>query len=52
LLKHLKAKSTAAYGSVLVVILVLLYGVVINKTVPQNLAEQMDSAAAKAEADD
>lgn len=49
LLNHLKAKSTAIYGGVLVVILVLLYGVAINNKVPEDLANQMDSAAIKAE---
>ena len=49
LLNHLKAKSAAIYGGVLVVILVLLYGVAINNKVPEDLANQMDSAAIKAE---
>jgi len=50
LLNHIKTKSVAIYGGVLVVILVLLYGVAINNKVPESLAKQMDSAAAKAEA--
>jgi hypothetical protein len=49
LLNHLKAKSIAVYGGVLVVVLVLLYGVAVNNKVPENLANQMDSAAAEAE---
>ena len=49
LLRHFKAKSMAAYGSVLVVLLVVLYGVVINNAVPDDLAKVMDEAAAKAE---
>lgn len=49
LLNHLKTKVTTIYGSVLVVILVLLYGVAINNKVPDDLAIQMDSAAAEAE---
>jgi hypothetical protein len=49
LLNHLKTKSTAIYGSVLIVVLVLLYGVAINNKVPEDLANKMDSAAAEAE---
>ena len=49
LLNHIKTKSASIYGSVLVVVLVLLYGVAMNNEVPDALAEQMDSAAAKVE---
>ena len=49
LFKYLKTKSTAIYGSVLVVLLVFLYGVAINNEVPEDLAKRMDSAAAEAE---
>jgi hypothetical protein len=49
LFNHLKTKSAAIYGSVLVVFLVLLYGVAVNNNLPDDLAEKMDSAAAEAE---
>jgi len=49
LLNHLKARAAAAVGGVLVVVLVMLYGVVLNNPVAAELAEQMDAAAAKAE---
>lgn len=49
LLNHLKTKSTVIYGSILVVLLVLLYGVAINNEVPKDLAKKMDSAASEAE---
>lgn len=49
LFNHLKTKSIAIYGSVLVVLLVLLYGVVVNNELPEDLAKRMDSAAAEAE---
>ena len=52
LLNHLKTRSIAVYGSVLVALLVVLYGVAINKTIPPELAQQMDAAAAQADADD
>jgi cytochrome b561 len=52
LANHLKTRSIAVYGSVLVAALVILYGVAINKTIPPELAQQMDAAAAKADADD
>ncbi|HET9735294.1 MAG TPA: DUF4405 domain-containing protein [Burkholderiales bacterium] len=52
LLNHLKTRSIAVYGSVLVALLVLLYGVAVNKTIPPGLAQQMDAAAAQADADD
>ena len=50
LFTHMKTKSVAIYGSFLVVLLVLLYGVALNNEVPDDLAEQMDAAALKAEA--
>ena len=46
---HLKNGSTAVFASVLVVMLVLLYGAAINNPVPDDLALQMDTAAAQAE---
>lgn len=49
LVNHLKTKSAAVYGGVLVVFLVLLYGVTVNNNLPEDLAERMDSAAAEAE---
>jgi cytochrome b561 len=52
LVNHLKTRSIAVYGSVLVALLVVLYGVAVNKTIPPELAQQMDTAAAKADADD
>jgi cytochrome b561 len=52
LVTHLKTRSIAVYGSVLVALLVVLYGVAINKTIPPELAQQMDAAAAQADADD
>ena len=52
LLGHLKTRSIAAYGSVLVAALVILYGIAVNKTIPPELAQQMDAAAAQADADD
>lgn len=52
LLAHLRTRSAAVYGSVLVALLVAAYGVAIHKSVPPELARQMDTAAAQAEADD
>jgi hypothetical protein len=52
LLNHIKTKSVSIYASVLVVILVLLYGVAMNNEVPDALAEKMDSAAAQVEGKD
>ncbi|MDH4095637.1 MAG: DUF4405 domain-containing protein [Betaproteobacteria bacterium] len=52
LIAHLRTRSVAVYGSVLVALLVAAYGVAIQKTVPADLARQMDAAAAKADADD
>lgn len=50
LLNHIKTRAVAWVGGVLVVVMVLLYGVVINNQLPADLAQQMDDAAAKAEA--
>ncbi len=49
LLNHIKTRSVAWAGGALVVVMVLLYGVVINNQLPADLAQQMDEAAAKAE---
>lgn len=46
---HLRLRSGVIAVSVLSVLLVLLYGAAINNAVPPELAQQMDSAAAKAE---
>jgi hypothetical protein len=48
LMRHLKSKSMSIYGSVLVVVLVLMYGVVVNNSLPEDLAKTMDDAAAQA----
>ncbi|NNC99306.1 MAG: hypothetical protein HKN85_03910 [Gammaproteobacteria bacterium] len=50
LLIYLKSKSVAIFGSVLVFLLVILYGVVISNKVPDNIAIPMDELASKAEA--
>ena len=49
LLYHLKTRSVSIFGGVLVVVLVLLYGVVINNKVPEKIAIPMDALAADAE---
>jgi len=49
LLAYLKTKSIAIFGSVLVFLLVVLYGVAINNKVPDNIAIPMDELAAQAE---
>ena len=49
LLNHMKNRAAAWVGGVLVVLMVALYGVAINNQVPEDLARQMDDAAAKAE---
>jgi len=49
ILNHLQNKWVAAVGSVLVVILVLLYGVALNHSVPPELATQLDNLAKEAE---
>jgi hypothetical protein len=50
LLNHLKTKSIATFGAVLIVILILLYGVSLNNKVPKDLAVAMDALAAQVEA--
>lgn len=45
LLNHLRSKSIAVYGGVLVFSLVVLYGVVAYNRVPPELAAKMDEAA-------
>jgi len=52
LVNHLKTRSVAVYGSVLVAALVLLYGVAVYKEIPPELAKQMDEAAAQVEGED
>ena len=52
LLAHLRTRSVAVYGSVLAALLVAAYGVAIHKTIPPELAQQMDAAAAEADARD
>jgi Domain of unknown function (DUF4405) len=49
LLNHFKARAGTVAGGLLVVVLVVLYGVSLNNQIPADLAQQMDSAAAKAE---
>lgn len=49
LMMYLKTKSVAILGCVLIVILVLLYGVVINNKLPPEIAIPMDKLAAEAE---
>jgi hypothetical protein len=46
---HLKFRSALLAASILIVLLVLLYGAVIKNAVPPELANQMDEAAAKAQ---
>lgn len=49
LMTYLKTKSIAIFGSALVFLLVLLYGVAINNKVPDSIAKPMDELAAQAE---
>jgi len=49
ILHYLKTKQVAVYSSVLVVILVLLYGVAMNNQVPDHIAQPMDELATQAE---
>jgi hypothetical protein len=49
LLNHMKNRAAAWVGGTLVVLMVALYGVAINNQVPEDLAQQMDAAAAQAE---
>jgi len=49
LLEYLRNNWNALYGLFLVMFLIILYGVVLNNKVPDDLAKQMDIAAAEAE---
>ena len=49
LFNHLKTKSVAIVGGILVIILVLLYGVAINRTIPPEIATELDKLAKQAE---
>ena len=49
LASYLKKKAVAIYRGLLVVVLMLLYSVTINNTVPEEIAIPMDKLAAKAE---
>ena len=49
LFNHIKTKSTAIYGGIMVILLVLLYGVAVKNKVPEDLAKRMDSAAVETE---
>ncbi|MDG2060595.1 MAG: DUF4405 domain-containing protein [SAR86 cluster bacterium] len=49
LLGYLSNKLNIIYGLFLVALLIVLYGVVLNNKVPDNLAQQMDNAAEEAE---
>jgi len=49
LLRYIKVKSTALFGSTLVIILILIYGLAINNKVPVELALPMDALAEKIE---
>ncbi len=46
---HVRFRSALFAASTLTVLLVLLYGVALNNTVPSELATKMDEAASKAE---
>lgn len=49
LVNYVTARSVAMFGGLLIVVLVLLYSVAINNTVPEDIAIPMDKLAAKAE---
>ncbi len=49
LVGYLKTKSVAAFGGVLVFMLVLLYGVAINNELPESIANPLDDLAGQAE---
>ncbi|MEG9861579.1 MAG: DUF4405 domain-containing protein [Parvularculales bacterium] len=49
LLNYVRARLVAAFGGVLVTLLVLVYGVAINNGVPPEIAIPMDALAAQAE---
>ena len=46
---HLRERSGLVVAAVLSVALMLLYGIAVNNTIPADLAQQMDAAAAKVE---
>lgn len=52
LLAYLKTKAVAVFGSIMVVLLVLLYGLAINNAVPDHIAKPMDALASQAESHD
>ncbi len=52
LLKNLKTKSVSVFGGILVILLLLLYGVAINKQLPPEIAKPMDALAVQAESRD
>lgn len=49
LLTYLKNRSVAVLAALMIVILILLYGVVLNNKVPDDIAIPMDKLAAEAE---
>lgn len=49
LIIYIKTKSVAIFGCVMIVVLVLLYGVVINNELPPEIAIPMDKLAAEAQ---
>jgi uncharacterized membrane protein len=49
LLSYLKSKTPLLVLSILTVLLVVAYGISLNKKIPGNLALQMDKAASEAE---
>jgi uncharacterized membrane protein len=49
LLSYLKSKTPLLVLSILTVLLVVAYGISLNKKIPENLALQMDKAASEAE---
>ncbi len=49
LLSYLKNRSVSLFGAVLIVILILLYGVSLNKEIPREIADPMDALAAQRE---
>lgn len=49
LFNYMKTKAVPVFGSVLVVVLVMLYGVAMNNQVPESIATPMDALAAQAE---
>lgn len=49
LLNHLKTKAVSIFGGVLVTVLVLLYGAAINRSVPPELAKELNTLSEEAE---